>query len=212
MPTVTGGTGARRRKRQVEMEQLLLAAMERLMGEGLTFTELSVDRLAAEAGMSRATFYLYFEDKSFLLRSLIARVFAEIVESGRTWWDQFEQRDLADFQTSMSGLIATYRKHQSLITAVIEVANYDPEVDEAYRGLMQGVQDTTQAFIERGKAEGSVRAELPAKETAAALTWMAERTVHQTARTTSPDHDDRLAAALAHIYWSTLYARPDDIR
>lgn len=212
MPTVTGGAGARRRKRQAEMEQLLLAAMERLMGEGLTFTELSVDRLASEAGMSRATFYLYFEDKSHLLRSLITRVFAEVVETSRTWWDQFEHHDLADFRTSMSGLIATYRKHQSLITAVIEVATYDPEVDQAYRGLMEGVEDTTQAFIERGKAEGSVRESLPAKETAAALTWMAERTVHQTARVTSPDHDDRLATALAHIYWSTLYARPDDIR
>ncbi|MFJ8111663.1 TetR/AcrR family transcriptional regulator [Streptomyces sp. NPDC096132] len=212
MPTVTGGAGARRRKRQAEMEQLLLAAMGRLMGEGQTFTELSVDRLASEAGMSRATFYLYFEDKSHLLRSLIAQVFAEIVETSRTWWDEFEHHDLADFHTSMSGLIATYRKHQSLVTAVVEVATYDPEVDQAYRGLMESIQDTTQGFIERGKTEGSVSESLPAKETAAALTWMAERTVHQMARVTSSDHDDRLARALAHIYWNTLYARPDDTR
>ena len=52
------------------MERRLLDATERLMRDGASFTELSVDRLSTEAGISRASFYIYFEDKGQLLRRL----------------------------------------------------------------------------------------------------------------------------------------------
>ena len=48
-----------RRQRREQMERRLLDA-----------TELSVDRLSSEAGISRASFYIYFEDKGHLLRRL----------------------------------------------------------------------------------------------------------------------------------------------
>ena len=78
MATTTRRPQRNRADRRARMEHDLLEATERLMDDGTTFTELSVDRLASEAGISRATFYVYFEDKADLLRLLAARVLAEL--------------------------------------------------------------------------------------------------------------------------------------
>ena len=63
MPSVTRKPQAKRQERREQLERRLLDATERLMRDGASFTELSVDRLSSEAGMSRASFYIYFEDK-----------------------------------------------------------------------------------------------------------------------------------------------------
>ena len=62
MPSVTRKPQVTRQQRREQMERRLLDATERLMGEGASFTELSVERLSTEAGISRASFYIYFED------------------------------------------------------------------------------------------------------------------------------------------------------
>ncbi|HEV3361436.1 MAG TPA: TetR/AcrR family transcriptional regulator [Pseudonocardiaceae bacterium] len=208
MPSVTRKTQASRQERRTEIERQLLDATERLMGEGLAFTELSVDRLATEAGISRATFYVYFEDKGQLLRTMAARVFGELADGARTWWDVVERHDPEDVRKSMATIIDIYRRHQALLTAVIEMAAYDPEVGEFYQQLLDGIAGGTRDVIERGKANGSIRAALPTREIASGLTWVVERTVHQTVRFTTPEQDGALARALAEIIWSTLYLEP----
>jgi AcrR family transcriptional regulator len=50
----------------------LLEAMERLLSQGQSFSALTVETLASEAGIARATFYLRFKDKSALVASLLA--------------------------------------------------------------------------------------------------------------------------------------------
>ena len=74
-----------RQQRREQMERRLLEATERLMRNGASFTELSVDRLSTEAGISRASFYIYFEDKGHLLRRLAGQVFADLAESADRW-------------------------------------------------------------------------------------------------------------------------------
>lgn len=68
-----------REQRREQMERRLLDATERLMRDGASFTELSVDRLSGEAGISRASFYIYFEDKGHLLRRLAGQVFGDLL-------------------------------------------------------------------------------------------------------------------------------------
>jgi AcrR family transcriptional regulator len=208
MPSVTRKAHPNRTRRRAEIEQQLLAATERLMGGGLAFTELSVDRLATEAGISRATFYIYFEDKGRLLRNLAQQVFLELSDDAHQWWDMVERHDPEDTRRSMASIIATYRLHQTVVTAVIEMAAYDSDMAEFYRLLIDDIIANTAAAIEQGKADGLIRASLPTRATASGLTWLVERTVHQTARFTTPEDDGVLAEALCEIIWSTLYLEP----
>src|ERR1700753_3382120 len=86
MPPVTRKPQVTRQQRREQMERRLLDATERLMSEGASFTELSVDRLGPEAGISRASFYIYFEDKAHLLRRLARQVMGDLAEDGQLWW------------------------------------------------------------------------------------------------------------------------------
>jgi TetR/AcrR family transcriptional regulator, ethionamide resistance regulator len=189
------------------MERRLLDATERLMGEGASFTELSVDRLSTEAGISRASFYIYFEDKGHLLRRLTGEVFAELASGGERWWGVAGRHDPADLRAAMAGIIASFRRHQPVLVALNEMAAYDPATAQTYRDLLIAIAGRMAQVIEDGQAEGSIRPELPAAITASALVWMVERACQQNLPAKPPDYDAELAATLTEIAWGALYLK-----
>jgi TetR/AcrR family transcriptional regulator, ethionamide resistance regulator len=204
MQSTTRKVQPTRTQRRAEIQRQLLEGTERLMAQGWAFTELSVDRLATEGGISRATFYVYFEDKSQLLLALTRQVFVELNDAAALWWNDAERRDPADVRAAMKEIIATFRRHQAVLTAVVEMAAYDSTIAEAYQALLNEVAANARRVMERGVAEGAV-APLPIREAATALTWMVERTCHQVVRFSPPEDDDRLAEAMTEIVWRTYY-------
>jgi len=211
MPSVTRKPQANReqdrRQRREQLEHRLLDATERLMRDGATFTELSVDRLATEAGISRASFYIYFEDKAHLLRRLAGQVFSELTTSAERWWGAAGQHNPDDLRAALAGIVEIYRRHQAVLAALNEMAAYDPTMAQSYRDLLTGITQRLIRVIEDGQADGSIRRELPATTTAGALTWMVERVCQQNLPTEPPDYDAELVAALAEIVWGTLYLK-----
>jgi AcrR family transcriptional regulator len=205
MPSVTRKPQPKRQERRAQIERQLLDATERLMRDGASFTELSVDRLATEAGISRASFYIYFEDKGQLLRQLAGQVFGELAEDARLWWSVAGRHNPDDVRETMSRIIATYRRHQPLLIALNEMAAYDAGVAATYRALLNAISDELAIVVEGGQADGSIRRELPVGATANALTWMVERACQQNLPQASAEYDAELAAALTQIVWGALY-------
>jgi TetR/AcrR family transcriptional regulator, ethionamide resistance regulator len=194
------------------MERRLLDATERLMSEGASFTELSVDRLSAEAGISRASFYIYFEDKGHLLRRLAEQVFSDLAAGAQRWWGLAWRRDPDDVRAAMAGIIESYRRHQSVLVALNEMAAYDPATAQTYRELLTAASERLTRVIEDGQADGSIRPGLPAATTANTLTWMVERACQQNLPIKPRDYDAELAATLAEIVWGALYLKAASVR
>ncbi|MGV0814378.1 TetR/AcrR family transcriptional regulator [Mycolicibacterium boenickei] len=205
MPSVTRKPQAKREERREQIERQLLDATDRLMADGTSFTELSVDKLATEAGISRASFYIYFEDKGHLLRRLATQVFGDLTQAAKRWWGVAGRRDPADVHAAMSGIIASYRRHQPVLIALNEMSAYDPLVGQTYRELLTGISDQLTRVIEAGQSDGSIRPQLPAAATASTLTWMVERTCHQNLPSHPASYDDELANTLTQIVWGALY-------
>jgi AcrR family transcriptional regulator len=205
MPSVTRKPQATRQERRTEIERSLLVATDRLMGEGASFTELSVDRLATEAGISRASFYIYFEDKGHLLRRLAVGVFDDLADPAQRWWNVAARRDPADVRAAMTGIVAGYRRHQPLLVALNEMAAYDPQVSATYREILTDIAARLTRVISDGQADGSIRPQLDAAATASSLTWMVERSCHQTLPFTGPENDAALAATFTQIVVAALY-------
>ncbi|WP_312032650.1 TetR/AcrR family transcriptional regulator [Nocardia coubleae] len=204
MASVTRKTQSRRQDRRVEWTQRFLAATEQLMREGHAYTDLSVDKLAGAAGTSRATFYVHFEDKGDLLRGLATHVLADIEFAARSWWQSEQLHDADALLAATTAIVAVYRDHQFLISAVIEAAAYDERVSDDYTTMINSISDATRQVIDRGQSAGTIRA-LPAETVAGALTWMVERVCHQMVRVTPPENDSVIARSLAEIIWSALY-------
>lgn len=207
MPSVTRKPQANRQQRRENMERRLLEATERLMGDGTSFTELSVDRLSTEAGISRASFYIYFEDKGHLLRRLAGEVFAELASGAERWWTVAGRHDPADLRAAMAGIVASFRRHQPVLVALNEMAAYDPLTSQTYRDLLTEISARMAEVIKAGQADGSIRPELPAATTADALVWMVERTCQQNLPNRPPDYDDELVRTLTEIAWGGLYLK-----
>jgi TetR/AcrR family transcriptional regulator, ethionamide resistance regulator len=193
-----------RQQRRGQIAQRLQEATERLMADGLSYTELSVDRLATEAGISRATFYIYFEDKRQLLLDLTRQVTMKLAEAAAIWFDVAERRDPDSARRSVRQIIAVYREHQAVLTAMFELAGYDPVVAEAHRAMVHAVAEQALAALNRAVAAGAPGPE-HGWETSCALAWMIERTCHQMVRNSEPTADNAIADAVTEIVWRTWY-------
>ena len=76
----------------------------------------------------------YAKVREQLLMQLTRQVFTELAEATALWWDVTERRDPDDARRATRQIIAVYRKHQAIITAVNELASYDSVVAEKLQG------------------------------------------------------------------------------
>jgi AcrR family transcriptional regulator len=121
-------TTSTRPARREATERRILTATERLLADGTGFTQLSVERLISEAGISRSTFYAHFNDKGALVRRLAEEVMSELAEAGEQWWSVAERRRRGDLERSLAGVLAVYRDHQNVFLALLETSAYDEAV------------------------------------------------------------------------------------
>ncbi|HEY2220624.1 TetR/AcrR family transcriptional regulator [Actinomycetospora sp.] len=183
----------------------LLEVVERRLRDGETFADIKVGEIVAEAGLSRTTFYVYFEDKADLLRTWYGDVSSTILNAAQVWWDLDARAEQSDLRAALAGIVAAYRPHPELMAATHEAIGYDHGVRQAVDDAMASYIAGLAAHIERGQVAGFVDPSLPPYETAYWLQWMAERGLHRMVRTES-SRADSLLEAYALIVWNALYA------
>jgi TetR/AcrR family transcriptional regulator, ethionamide resistance regulator len=205
MPSVTRKNRSNRAQRRESVQRELLGAVDRLLDNGESYTELSVERLVAEAGISRSTFYVYFEDKGDLLSSLAEDVIVAIGEAGRRWWDLPPNATKEDIREALREVFRTYRDHRAVFGAVVDTAAYDAGIRQQFGSLVLGLISELAAHIRTGQQEGYVKQGLDPDRTAAWLTWMAERGLNQLVAAASEEENEMLLTTLTEIVWNTLY-------
>ncbi len=206
MPSITRKAQSSRAQRRDDIRTKLLAAVEQMLAEGESFTELSVERLVAQAGVARSTFYVYFEDKGELLRAWLEDITSSLDDSAKDWWGLDAAADRDDLRKALSSIVLTYRPHTNLMAAAFDAAAYDPAVREAAMALMTHNAAGLRKHIKTGQRDGFVDPNLPAAEVAQWLTWMAERGLHQLVRGADDATVETLIEAYTAIVWNTLYA------
>jgi AcrR family transcriptional regulator len=204
---VTRRTESPSRRAAVEAE--LMRAAEELLAEGHGYTELSIEQIAARAGISRSAFYFYFQDKRELLVRMVERVEELFHVQADGWWDAAGENALAEdvgrveLKRTLTAVLEIWREHAPLLMATVETAGYDREVSAFWRGLMQRFVEPTREFIARQQAAGR-GADVPPQATAFALTWMTERVWYQHVLGSSGVSDEELIDALTGIIWTVV--------
>src|SRR5256714_15387412 len=107
--------------KRAEIESRVLEATEALLRDGASYTELSVERIATRAGISRTAFYFYFHDKRELLMRLTEDVADLLYAEGDAWWSG-EGEGPAELDSALRKVVALYREHRVLLRAVVEAA------------------------------------------------------------------------------------------
>lgn len=204
MRSVTRRTGERGRDRRAIMEDTLQQAMERLLEKGHSFTQVSVEQLAAEAGISRATFYLHFRDKGELVARLMARVTTQIIDAASL--GSPETVSYEELRKTVRAVVNAYRRHYAVMAAIVETAAYDEQVDALFQAMMEQLVDVNRRALQRLKQAKLKPADLP-PQVADVITWAFERSCHQLLRGRKPAQVRAVVDSLTHIIWSAVYAR-----
>jgi AcrR family transcriptional regulator len=202
-PRPTSGNSRAARRERIRTS--LLTAIEQALKEGRTYNDLTVGWLVGEARISRATFYTYFEDKGDLLSDLTEHVVTDMIEAGRQWWSLQPDASKADLRAAVQRLCDSYRRYGALWGAVVESAAYDPRVREQYEQTIAKAIAALAAHIRAGQAAGSITGDIDPDDTAAWITWMGERGMHQLVAPATEDVADRQVGALTDLVWKLLY-------
>jgi AcrR family transcriptional regulator len=148
---------ARGRPRDPEVSEAILAAARRLLSE-LGFAGMSIEAVAAEAGVGKPAIYRRFTGKADLVTAVIDRALPPMTRPDRggteadlRWlFTRGLPEDAEGYLALIGGLMAERRRH--------------PELIAAFRArILRPRRATVQSVIARGQERGDVRADLPAE-------------------------------------------------
>jgi AcrR family transcriptional regulator len=176
-----------KRRKEARPQEILEAALTLFAEKGFAATRM--DDIAARAGVTKGTIYLYFESKEavfkMLVRESIGAALSRIVEDARTTGES--ARDMLRFALTSIGEFAYTSDRVQLAKIIVGEAGNFPELLRFYRNeiIDRGLQMLT-AIIDRGAARGEFR-KLPAEHVARIC----------------------IAPVLITIFWRTTFAQFD---
>jgi AcrR family transcriptional regulator len=196
--------GRRQRKRD-ETRNDLLHAMQTILESGETFSQISVERLTAETGMSRTRFYMYFEDLGDLLYSAYAQIVDEGKQIVAKWWDDDGPIERDRMRRILGELVRYRAKHIMVARAMHACVVTDPNARGSVDALKRESFSELRAAIEAAQRAGSVDGGLDPVAIADWLGCLLERGVDQLVQDVRPTHLRKIAESLTTIVWNTLY-------
>ncbi|PZF76372.1 TetR family transcriptional regulator [Aestuariivirga litoralis] len=155
----TGGS----RRPQARPSEILAAALELFAEKGFSATRM--DDVAARAGLSKAGVYLYFKDKTALLKALVNELAGANIAVARGIVEA-HQGPVSPLVATILAFLATQVRHTrfpELIKIVIAESRAHPDVGQLYLDTVinQGLP-LFEGLIRRGIASGEFRAVDPA--------------------------------------------------
>ena len=191
--------------RRHEITQRILPIVEqRLSAEG-SYVTLKVEEILQDASLSRSTFYRYFKDKNELLLALIEPVLEDVRVAAIRPLARTSAPTKAELEADLAANFEVYRPHIPLLNALVEVSYSDPDIRARFQQGFAAVHQATPGHIANGLSAGYIRSDLRPDETAAWITWMAERGMSQLVAPAEAGTRADLAASLATMVWYTLY-------
>lgn len=202
----------RGRKRELRgdiRQKELLDALRDALESGVSFAELSIEDLTGRAGLSRPSFYFYFESKQQALMAALVEVREEMLGRAQVFLHGSSPNPMQEIQDAISGVVQVWRENQSLMRALVEAAATDKEV---WKGLVEFieafVEPTASRVVQVWKAQGHEMPISAARELCTILLWSNERNFY---RATVSDFDESRWEALAHTItaiWAGVILSP----
>lgn len=203
-----GRRGDSRAQRRSEVERGLVATLEQLIADEPRFTELTLERLVSAAGISRTSFYKYFDSKVDVLSSWLGEL-VELLEQAPQTWSGTAAPTRAELAEGMRSVAGVYRPRLPLVTAVYETAASDAELRAQLAAALESMEDALRQHIARGQGEGWVNAAVDAAEMARWLLYLTENGLRHIIGPAPERGVQELVEAWADTVWLTLYQPAD---
>lgn len=188
-----------------EREAAILRTAEQLLQER-SLADISVDDLAAGAGISRPAFYFYFPSKDAVVLTLVDR----LVEGANNSKDAALDRFVADPASGWRQVIQIFYDvlgaHRAVIRAAMELSATNSEARELRSQVTEGWVQAVTERIEEERDRGAAKHGLPARDLATALVQMNDRAMLAVFAEESPAvSEDKLVDVLCEIWLNAIY-------
>lgn len=206
MPSITR-PASKRAQNRADIEVRILAATERLLAGGASFTELGIGRISTEASVARSTFYLYFADKT----ELLLRLARDLGESSFDLLEDWSPDDASGHEAltrSMRSVLAFYREHSHVLRAVLEVAPYDRGVQEFWDGRLEAFVARAESWLVAEQSAGRTPKRLNAAVASRVFILGGMQTIAHQVITGIADDDEAVAEELSALQWFGSFRRP----
>ena len=199
-----GRRAARADEGGANLREAILNATARLLADR-SFGDLAVSDILTAAGVSRGTFYFYFDSKHDVLAELVRRAVAQGHQAAAPWLAN-PADPAAALRTGTTAGAELWRASAPVLRAIVDNWRTDPRLTALW---LEQMQSFTEATIAQITADPRALRELNGVDIpaiASALTWLGERLYYLAATDTPPfDDQDILVQTLVYIWTSTLY-------
>lgn len=150
---------SRQRRKQARPAELLTAALDLFVERGFAATKL--DEVAARAGVSKGTLYLYFGSKEELFKAVIRQGIFPVLEQGEAMLAQHD----GDARSLLQGLLLRWWQLVGATSLggipklmVSEAGNFPEVAQYYYENVIVRGRSLMRQVLERGVAAGEFRA------------------------------------------------------
>lgn len=185
-------------------EQAILDTAWRLLSEK-PMASITVDELAAGAGISRSSFYFYFSSQSAVIRALAERTRDELTEAVLVpLGTALKPRDAV--RTVVENVLARWRTHGPLLRAMDDLAERDAELAEFWRSISTQVVDRVAEAIEAERRGGRAPYGPDAHDLAWSLMHLLWRVGHQLSLGMGPPGGTDFVETLTTMAFRAVYS------
>ena len=188
-----------------DRERAILATAERLLQER-PLADFSVDDLAKGAGISRPTFYFYFQSKNAVLLSLLDQMNGKAHAALTALGGKLFGDPAALWRARIEAFFEVSGSHRAVAVAGAAAKATNPEVRQLWSTLMQKWISHTTAAIKAERRRGAAPDTYPAEDLSVALNMLSERVMAATFTAEEPAiPEDRVIDMLVHIWLASIY-------
>ena len=178
--------------------EAILEAVEELLREG-SIAELSVESIAARAGISRSGFYFYFESKYAALADALTTVWEEMAQAADDFFGGSDETPQAYVRRVIGGVSDLWSRHEALLVGMFEASSNDAGARALWDAWLERFIEAITARIEVERNEGRAPAGPPAAAVARTLLLMNERVFYDDRRrgVEGPEHEAMIDSVTA---------------
>ena len=132
------------------------------------FASLSIEDLAATAGLPRPAFYFYFSSKDDVLLALLDRVITEADARFASLPSDFTPDPAAAWRRVIGTYVEVFTSHRAVAVATLGARLHNPQIDELWTSSMSAWVGFTSEAIEGERMRGAAPPGVDARDIAIA--------------------------------------------
>ncbi|MFI5432991.1 TetR/AcrR family transcriptional regulator [Rhodococcus sp. IC4_135] len=168
-------------------------------------SSITISDLAQGAGISRSSFYFYFESKDAVVLALAQRV-GEDIRAKIGGFNTSADGEIPDIRAGIEGYLMRWRELGPVLRAMAVLVESDESLRKFWDGITNEILTEVASSIERAQKAGTASPPPPAPEDLAhALFAMLWHTAHEfSLGSPTPDEQRRLVDTLTTVFQRTL--------